>query len=95
MGMGWKRFKEDYKKEIARMEAKDEAKKQAKAEKRQQQMELNPPKTPMTEQERLAKRGNILITGFSIWFLIPFITVVLIVGLVAVVGVYDWFINLF
>lgn len=81
--MGWKEIKEEFEQEKAKERAKMEAKKQAK-------MEMNPPKEPMSEKERLAKRGNILLTGFSIWFLIPFITVVLIVGLVAVVGVYDW-----
>lgn len=88
--MGWKRFKEDYNNAIAQMEAKDEAKRQAKEEMRKQQEELNPPKAPMTETEKLAKKGNILVTGFAIWYLIPFFAVVLIIGLVAVVGVYDW-----
>jgi hypothetical protein len=83
MGMGWKEIKEEFEQEKAKERAKMEAKKQAK-------MEVNPPKAPLTEQERLAKRGNILLTGFSIWFLIPFVAVALIIGLVAVVGVYDW-----
>jgi hypothetical protein len=95
MGMGWKRFKEDYKKEIARMEAKDEAKRQAKEEKRQQQMELNPPKAPLTQQERLAKRGNILLTGFSLWFLAPVFAIVLILVVAVGFSIYDWVINLF
>ena len=48
-----------------------------------------------SETEKLAKTGNMLIKGFALWYVIPFITVALILMLFAGVWVWDMFIGLF
>jgi predicted neutral ceramidase superfamily lipid hydrolase len=68
-------FKEDFKKEKAKMEAKEAAKaKQV---------------TQPTETEKLAKTGNTIIKGVALWYLIPFLAVAAIVGVFFLVWIWD------
>lgn len=43
----------------------------------------------------LNRTGNVLVTGFALWLAIPAIVVILIIGLFAGVGLWDWFTGLF
>ena len=45
---------------------------------------------PMSERDKLAKRGNILIKGFAFWYLLPFIGA----GIFIVVLLFAWLLSL-
>lgn len=48
-----------------------------------------------SESEKLAKTANMWMKGFALWYVIPFITVALILMLFAGVWVWDTIVNLF
>ena len=62
-------------------------------EREQKEKAMSQPK--QSEQEKLAKTGNMLIRGFAIWYLIPFIAIALVLMLMVGVWLWDMFIALF
>ena len=48
-----------------------------------------------SETEKLAKTGNILIKGFALWYILPFIAVAVILMVFAGVWVWDTIMSLF
>lgn len=73
--MAMSKWKEEFQKEKELYEAK-QAEKQAK-------------KPVLSEQEKLAKKGNFLLKGVAFWFLIPVFLIIAIVGVFLVFGLWD------
>ncbi|WP_416151127.1 hypothetical protein ACM26V_09230 [Salipaludibacillus sp. HK11] len=80
--MGFKEFKEEYREGVKKLE---EERKQKEAEREANKVVKETP----SETEKLAKTGNFVVRWTAIWFLLPILAIMFIVGLMVVVWVWD------